>query len=115
MLDRVAQFLSEVHEKLKEGKDIQFLEKDRATESTLYALEMWEETRRDIISRLVPQDYIKGPIVGKDLPYSPRWAFGYLYKGTELYIEMYNGNAGEPLIVIRFCIADHPLSFPFKK
>lgn len=112
--DEVLLFLKDFNEKIKVW-DIIFLDNRAKNTQTLLLLEITPNERKRIIKELNLDNFSEGPIkdsmnIGADL-----WVFGKMVKREEVYIKISMGFSNKPTICISFHIAEHPMSYPYRK
>ena len=106
----VEQFLSQFGIKF-DVWGIFYLDRDK-NEEALKALGITPKARDEIVRQLQPDDYVE------TLPadfFDEMWVFGRDMDGTELYIKIAIGRPNDRTICISFHIAEHPISYAFKK
>ena len=106
----VEQFLSQFGIKF-DVWGIFYLDRDK-NEEALKALGITPKARDEIVRQLQPNDYVE------TLPadfFDEMWVFGRDMDGTELYIKIAIGRPNDRTICISFHIAEHPISYAFKK
>ena len=88
-----------------------YLDRDK-NEEALKALGIAPKARDEIVRQLQPNDYVE------TLPtdfFDEMWIFGRDMDGTELYIKIAMGRPNDRTIFISCHIAEHPISYAFKK
>lgn len=107
-------FLREFKEK-KKVFDIAFLDRAKNVQGYL-DLEITPVEREKYIDNLKSDDYSEGPNKDNYKPgASPYWVFGILVKKKEVYIKLSKGTEGNRVLCMSFHIAEHPMTYPFKK
>jgi len=84
-------------------------------ENTLLALEFKHVHVRDILKKLEPEDYSKGPVADTLYKLSDMWIFGKMVKGKEVYIKIQLGPPASQTICISFHFSEHKMEYPLKK
>ena len=112
-IDEVKAFLNQFNIKT-EVLGIVFRDERNKNSEALIQLDITPMQRLMIVKSLLPQDYVKGPVI--DTLYNSRemWVFGKDVKEREVYIKITLGYEGCQTICISFHIAEHPLKYPFK-
>jgi len=106
-------FLKELKEKIKVF-GIVFLDNRRKNQETLLDLEISPDQRKEIIQKLIANDYYEGPITETMREIPSMWIFGKIVKQKEIYIKISMGMANNSAVCISFHTAKHPLEYPFK-
>ena len=110
----VQRFLRTFHAKLKVF-DILFRDERGKDQQALFDLDITPVYRVEIIKTLAVTDYSAGPIVSELGKNTELWVFGKDVKKREVYIKIMLGAEGFQTICISFHLAEHRLSYPFKK
>lgn len=110
----VQRFLRTFHAKLKVF-DILFRDDREKDRKTLLDLDITPVYRIEIIKSLAVTDYSAGPIVSDLGKNTEMWVFGKDVKQREVYIKISLGFPNASVICISFHLAEHDLSYPFKK
>ncbi len=84
-------------------------------QQTLHDLEISPNQRKEIVKSLKVEDYAEGPLPEKMHGILPMWVFGKIVKQQEVYIKVSMGIENNQAVCISFHIAEHPMSYPFKK
>ncbi len=82
---------------------------------TLLDLEMTPIQRTEVVKSITLMDYSEGPLDDQLYGIASMWVFGKRYKNNELYIKVSMGASSNPAICISFHLAEHPITYPFKK
>jgi hypothetical protein len=69
---------------------------------------------RDIILKLMPNNYYSGPVKDKKYPDHNVWIFGYNLDGQEIYIKLSDNFSCNIAKCISFHKSSFPLSYPYK-
>ena len=93
---------------------ILFLEDRLKNRKALVELDITQLQRELIVKSLLPQDYVKGPVIDELNKQKEMRVFGKDVKGREVYIKNTLGYQNGQTICISFHIAEHPLKYPFK-
>lgn len=94
---------------------ILFLDDRGKNQQSLHDLEISPIQRKEIIGSLKIEDYSQGPLEEKMRGILPMWIFGKQAKKNEVYIKVSMGVANSEAVCISFHIAEHSMSYPFKK
>lgn len=94
---------------------ILFLDDRGKNQQTLCDLEISPVQRKEIIKSLKVEDYSQGPLEEKMHGILPMWVFGKDVKQNEVYIKVSMGTENNQAVCISFHIAEHAMSYPFKK
>jgi hypothetical protein len=111
---------AEVELYLKEFKtktavfQILFLDYRGKNEQALTLLDITPIKRKEIIEKLVLEDYSEGPLEEKMRGILPMWVFGKMVKGIEVYIKISMGVPNSNTICISFHPSEYPIKYPFK-
>ena len=110
----VKQYLEELELKISIF-GILFRDDRGKNQQALASLEIAPGQRKEIIKNLSPEDYVQGPLEEKMHGMLDMWVFGKSMRGSEVYIKVSLGTENNEAVCISFHVADHPLSYPFKK
>lgn len=111
---QISAFLRDFKEKMKIW-NILFRDDRGKNSQTLLNLELRPIERQKIITALEIDDYSEGPLEDNLNKGSEMWVFGKLVKRQEIYIKITMGAPGTSVICISFHIAEHKISYPFKR
>ena len=95
--------------------DILFLDGRGKNQQALLDLEISPNCRKETVLALKIEDYTEGPLEEKMRGLPPMWVFGKSVKGKEIYIKISMGAPNSNVICISFHVAEHPMTYPFKK
>lgn len=112
--DDIIQFLKNFHEK-KKVFSILFRDDRSKNLQTLLDLEISPKKREEIIDSLTYKEYSDGPFPDALSGIGDLWVFGCKVKSEEIYIKISMGKSSAKTICISFHIAEHEMSYPFKK
>ena len=84
-------------------------------QQTLHDLEITPTRRKEIIKSLKVTDYCQGPLEEILHDILPMWVFGKEIKGKEIYIKISMGVENSSAVCISFHIAEHKMTYPFRK
>jgi hypothetical protein len=110
----------EVEQYLKEFKiktavfQILFLDDRGKNTQALAHLDITPFKRKEIIEKLVLEDYSEGPLEEKMRGILPMWVFGKMVNKAEVYIKISMGEANSNTICISFHPSEYPINYPFK-
>lgn len=80
----------------------------------LLDLEINPLKRKEIIERLILEDYSQGPLEELMSGIAPMWVFGKKVRETEVYIKISMGRESSQTICISFHPAEYRMNYPFK-
>lgn len=112
--EEVRSFLEEFKQKMKIW-DVLFRDDRGKNAQTLADLEIIPMERKKILTKIVVNDYAKGPLTDKAYKGADMWVFGKEVKEQEVYIKISLGLNGTNVICISFHVAEHKMNYPFKK
>lgn len=110
----VESFLNDFKTKMKIFQII-FLDYRGKNAQALLNLEINPIRRKEIIEKLIIDDYSEGPLEEIMRGISPMWVFGREIKGTEVYIKISLGKENSQTICISFHPSERPMNYPFKR
>lgn len=110
----VQSFLNQFHTKMKIYGIIYRDDRGKNTKA-LETLEIVPSFRKVVIENLLPEDYVQGPLVDELNRSGDMWVFGKDIKGREVYIKIMISNKSIQTICISFHLAEHSMTYPFKK
>ncbi|HKK59300.1 MAG TPA: hypothetical protein VJ937_07465 [Salinivirga sp.] len=111
---QVETYLSDLNYKI-DFFGILFRDDRGKNQQTLHDLEISPNQRKEIIKTLKLENYSEGPLEDKMHGILPMWVFGRIVKHQEIYIKVSKGIENSQAVCISFHIAEHPMSYPFKK
>lgn len=82
---------------------------------TMLDLEITRESKIKVLNELKFDDYSEGPLPEKLYGGADMWIFGKMVKGSEVYIKITMGVTNSQTICISFHVAEHKMSYPYKK
>ena len=109
----VENFLSDFKIKMKFFQ-ILFLDDRRKNSQALLDLEISPIKRKEIIEKLIVEDYSQGPLNEQMSGLPPMWVFGKKIKETEVYIKISMGRENLQTICISFHPSEFSMNYPFK-
>ncbi len=112
--DEVATFLHRLQTKIG-IYGIVYLDNRPKNAQILAALEILPYERDEVVKSLEVKDYSEGPLDETQLGGETMWVFGKRVKSEEIYIKITLGIPSNSVICISFHIAEHPMSYPFKR
>lgn len=110
----VESFLNQFHAKMKIF-GILYRDDRGKNRKALEELEIVPQYRKVVIENLKVEDYVKGPVIDELNKLGELWVFGTDIKNREIYIKIMMGMQNSQTICISFHLAEHPLTYPFKK
>lgn len=113
--DDVVAFLSRLKSKASLFQ-IVYLDSRPKNVQTLAKLEITPKDRDDVIQQLTVSDYSQGPL--EEVNYggdAEMYVFGKTINHQEVYIKVTLGRPQNAVICISFHIAEHPMTYPFKR
>lgn len=84
-------------------------------QEALEELEIVPSYRRVIIENLSVENYVQGAVIDELNSLGEMWVFGKDVRKREVYIKIMLGAEGCQTICISFHLAEHRLSYPFKR
>lgn len=111
---QVETYLSDLNYKI-DFFGILFRDDRGKNQQTLHDLEILPNQRKAIVKSLKVEDYSEGPLAENMHGILPMWVFGKIVKQQEVYIKVSMGIENNQAVCISFHIAEHPMSYPFKK
>ena len=109
----VESFLNDFKTKMRFFQII-FLDDRGKNAQAILDLEISPIKRKEIIEKLIVEDYSEGPLEEKMRGILPMWVFGREVKKTEVYIKISMGNANSNTICISFHPSEYPMNYPLK-
>ncbi len=109
----VEHFLSDFKTKMKIFQII-FRDDRGKNAQALLDLEISPGKRKEIIEKLIIEDYSQGPLEEQMSGIAPMWVFGKSVKETEVYIKISMGRENSQTICISFHPAEYNMNYPFK-
>ena len=109
----VESFLNDFKTKMRFFQII-FLDDRGKNAQAILDLEISPIKRKEIIEKLIVEDYSEGPLEEKMRGILPMWVFGREVKKTEVYIKISMGKENSQTICISFHPSEHPINYQFK-
>lgn len=94
---------------------ILFFDDRGKNQQALHDLEISPYRRKEVIANLKVGDFSEGPLDEKMRGFLPMWVFGKKMKQKEVYIKISLGLENNSAVCISFHLAEHPMSYPYKK
>jgi len=110
----VNQFLKRFKQKARTWQ-IVFRDDRSKNKQALLDLEITPKRRKETLFDLNVEDYSDGPITDEFDYGSDLWVFGKEVNDEEVYIKITLGKNSLPVICISFHLAEHSMTYPFKK
>lgn len=82
--------------------------------NALLELEITPVKRKEVLKELAVKDYSEGPLEDKLYNTPGLWVFGKTVKNKEVYIKISIGHLKQPVILVSFHVAEHPMNYPFQ-
>lgn len=82
---------------------------------TLTELGITAKYRDEIVKQITFRDYYKGPETNVMNNLGDMWVFEKTVNQKEIYIKITLGQTNSQTVCISFHIAEHPISYPFKR